>query len=124
MIRSKGWALALALATAGLVGCTPQPPAPATTTEAPRPPKRPAPVKVAALIGMPADAMVKTLGNPVLRKTENGGEVWLYAHANGCSLDVVLFPAKKILTVTHATTETPSRLSEADCLSAIANIIP
>ena len=122
MIRSKGWAICLALA--GLAGCTSQPPAPATTTEAPRPPKRPAPEKVAALIAMPAETLVKTLGNPVLRKTENGGEIWLYAHANGCSLDVVLFPTKKILTVTHATTETPTRLSEADCLSAIANIIP
>lgn len=121
MMRLKGWALALALA--GLAGCaTPPPPAP--VSEPARPAKRPAPEKVAALLDMPADTLVKTLGNPVLRKTENGGEVWLYAHANGCSLDVVLFPAKKVLSVTHATTQTPARLSEGECLSAIANIVP
>ncbi len=127
MTRLKGWATTLALAAltmAGLAGCTAQPPAPAATTEAPRAPRRLAPEKVAALIGMSDETLVKTLGNPVLRKAENGGEVWLYAHANGCSLDVVLFPAKKIPAVTHATTETPARLSEAECLSAIANISP
>ncbi len=121
MTRYKGGAFALALAL--LAGCTPQPPALAPRTETPPPPaKRSAPERVALLLNMPADALITTLGNPVLRKTENGGEVWLYAHANGCSLDVVLFPVKSVLMVAHATTEKPARITEAECLSAIANI--
>ena len=127
MARSKGWATTLALAAfavAGLGGCAVQPPPAAVATEATPQPRRPAPEKVASLIGVPGETLVKTLGNPVLRKAENGGEIWLYAHANGCSLDVVLVPVKKIPTVTHATTETPTRLSETECLSAIANIVP
>ena len=127
MTRSKGWATILALAaltTGGLAGCAPQPPDPPVQTETAPAAKRIGPEKVAVLIGMTAETLVRTLGNPVLRKAENGGEIWLYAHANGCSLDVVLLPAKKIPTVVHATTETPSRLSEAACLSAIASIVP
>jgi len=127
MTRSKGWATMLVLAAltaGGLAGCASQPPDPSVPTEAAPPARRIGPEKVAVLIGMTGETLVKTLGNPVLRKAENGGEIWLYAHANGCSLDVVLLPAKKILSVVHATTETPSRLSEAACLSAIASIVP
>ena len=127
MSRTRGQAAAQAFAVwvlALIAGCAPQPAqeAPATV-EAPQPPKRIAPQKVAQLLNAPADTVTAAFGNPVLRKTESGGEVWLYAHANGCSLDVVLFPMSNQLIVAHATTQTPPRMSEADCLSAIANIV-
>ncbi len=122
MMRDKGWVFALALALPA--GCATPPPADVDrAVEAPRP-QRKGPERVAQLLDMPADSLVAALGNPVLRKSENGGEVWLYAHANGCSLDVVLFPARKVLTVAHATTETPASLSESECLSAIGNLVP
>jgi hypothetical protein len=120
MTRREGGAI-IALALTLLAGCTPQPPAEPTRTETPAQPKRPAPARVAQLLNLQADTVITTLGNPVLRKNDNGGEIWLYAHANGCSLDLVLFPTHKILSVAHATTETPKSLTEADCLSAIAN---
>ena len=90
---------------------------------APKPERTP-PNRVIDLLQADRTALVAALGNPVLMRRENGGEVWLYAHANGCSIDVVLFVNGGLMTVTHATTQTPAGFTEADCLHAIANIVP
>ena len=79
MSRTRGRAAAQAFAVwvlALIAGCAPQPAqeAPATV-EAPQPPKRIAPQKVAQLLNAPADTVTAAFGNPVLRKTESGGEV-------------------------------------------------
>jgi|GEM_PF-3604303 len=102
-----------------LAGCAkPPPPEPLA---APAKPHRAAPQKVAALLNQPGAAIEAALGPPVLRHPESGGEVWLYAHASGCSVDIQLFPTKGELRVAHATTRTPPSMTEAACLQAIAD---
>ena len=105
-----------------LSGCAPttQPVVNASAEAEPARAGRTAPLKIAQLLGLFGRQVIETLGPPVLRKTENGGEVWLYAHANGCSLDIVLFPKAQQLAVLHATTQTPPAMTEAACLEAIS----
>ena len=103
-----------------LAGCAKPPPA--MPVAAPAKPHRTAPQKVAALLNQPASALEASLGTPVLRHPENGGEVWLYAHASGCSVDIQLFTTKGTLTVAHATTRTPPTMTEATCLQSIADL--
>jgi hypothetical protein len=108
-----------------VAGCAnpPPPPAQVATTPAPKP-HRIAPAGVAALINDRPDQVTAALGPPILKRAENGGEVWLYANANGCSLDVVLFPSASGPKVAHATTRTPPTLNEEACLQAIADDAP
>ncbi|MCW3477757.1 hypothetical protein [Limobrevibacterium gyesilva] len=119
------WALALVLPMTLLAACAPKVGAP---EGAPAPvaaePARPRPVPpehVAALIGVGPEAVEAALGAPVLRRAEGTAEVWLYATAEGCRLDVVLFPEKSGLRVAHASTRTPVRMTETSCLRAIAD---
>jgi hypothetical protein len=107
-----------------LAGCAQPPPAPPPVAAAPPKPHHVAPANVAVLINEGPDQVVAELGRPILKRGENGGEVWLYANANGCSLDVVLFPSSSGLKVAHATTRTPPTLSEEACLQAIADAAP
>lgn len=109
---------------AGLAGCV-QPPPPAPAPAAPPPkPQRNAPERAVQLIAKSPDDVIAALGQPVLRHAESGGEVWLYAHANGCSLDIMMYPAGAAARVAHATTRSPVKLSEKDCLRAIADASP
>ncbi len=119
----RGW-LARVAVLAALAGCTP-PPQPAPQVAAPPPkPQRNAPERATQLIAKSADDVLTALGQPVLRHAESGGEVWLYAHANGCSLDIMMFGAGTAQKVAHATTRSPVKLSEKDCLRAIADASP
>jgi hypothetical protein len=121
MTRPAARTLAVLLA---LAGCTPPPaPAPQATIAPPAPLHTPPP-RIVDLIDGPGDAVIAALGPPVLRRKEKGSEIWLYANANGCSIDVVLFGSGPDLRVAHATTRTPAALSEADCLIAIAAAAP
>lgn len=116
-----------ALLCATLAACAvPQAPRPAADTPPP-PPTRPArtpPDKVARLIGLAPEGVTAALGAPVLTRGERGGEAWLYAHANGCSIEVVLYPATGPRKVIHATTQTPKGMEESVCLKAIAEASP
>ena len=121
----NGIACGIVLGLVALAGCTPPPPEPVKVAAETTPARRPnAPQRVAQILNMSSVDLTALFGSPVLRRNENGGEVWLYAHPNGCSLDVVLFPSGKQLSVAHATTKTPVKMSEADCLQAIANNMP
>ena len=108
-----------------LAGCATAPPAPppepvaATPKKGPKPPDR-----VAGLLKGGPEAVEAALGPPVLRRPEGAGEVWLYAHANGCSIDVVLLPIGGTPRVAHAATRTPASMTESDCLLAIADGAP
>ena len=120
-------ALLLLLAMAG---CVP-PPAGALATVAPESgaaaaprPARNTPDRVVQFLGKAPADVTAALGQPVLRRAESGGEVWLYAHANGCSVDIVMFPAGAAAKVAHATTRTPAKLAEKDCLQSIASEAP
>ena len=106
-----------------MAGCAMPPPAPMPEAAVPQAakPVRAAPERAVQLIGKLPDDVTTMLGQPVLRHAEAGGEVWLYAHANGCSLDIMMFPAGTAAKVAHATTRSPVKLSEKDCLRAIAD---
>ena len=121
-------ALLLLLAMAG---CVPPPTTVASTNGAPDPgaaaaprPARNTPDRVVQFLGKAPADVTAALGQPVLRRAESGGEVWLYAHANGCSVDIVMFPAGAAAKVAHATTRTPAKLAEKDCLQSIASEAP
>jgi len=119
-VRSTGGLLILSL----LVACTP-PPAPPPPPQAaanPAKPRREPPLRVSALLKADTVAVEAALGLPVLRRPEGAGEIWLYAHASGCAIDLVLFPdTGGGARVSHATTRTPPNLSEAACLRLIAD---
>jgi hypothetical protein len=111
------------LLLACLTACAPPPPAPpAAPAEAAAPkPRREPPLRVVELLKADAAAVEAALGKPVLRRDESGGEVWLYAHASGCAIDLMLFPDRGTLRVSHATTRTPREMSEAACLRLVAD---
>ena len=115
-------ALLLLLAMAG---CVPPPAgAPESGPAAVPRPARNTPDRVVQFLGKAPADVTAALGQPVLRRAESGGEVWLYAHANGCSVDIVMFPAGAAAKVAHATTRTPAKLAEKDCLQSIASEAP
>jgi hypothetical protein len=90
----------------------------AQTTAAPRPVP---PSHASALVGDGPDAVQAALGPPVLRHNEGPAEVWLYATADGCRLDLVLYHDGGGAHVAHADTRTPSHMSETACLHTIAD---
>ncbi|MCX7382450.1 MAG: hypothetical protein NT133_13765 [Alphaproteobacteria bacterium] len=112
------------LVLAALAGCTPPPASVPEVAVAPLRPARNAPERAVQLLGKLPGDVTAILGQPVLRHPESGGEVWLYAHANGCSLDIMMFPAGPAAKVAHATTRSPVTLGEKDCLRAIADASP
>jgi len=115
--------LAVLAAALTLASCAerPAPPAPVAVVVAQATVPRSVPERVVGLIGLAPPAIEDALGPPVMRRPEAGGEVWLYATPDGCSLDLVLFPDRSGLPrVEHASTRTPVTLSEADCLRAVA----
>jgi hypothetical protein len=112
--------LILPLQACGTMGSK-SPSAPATqaqTTAAPRPVP---PSHASALVGDGPDAVQAALGPPVLRHNEGPAEVWLYATADGCRLDLVLYRDSDGAHVAHADTRTPSHMSETACLHTIAD---
>jgi hypothetical protein len=113
--------LLLPLSACGLPGTT----APAAHSQAASqavPPPRPVPPpRASALVGDAPDAVEAALGPPVLRHNEGPAEVWLYATADGCRLDLVLYADGSGSHVAHADTRTPTHMSEAACLRAIAD---
>jgi hypothetical protein len=50
----------------------------------------PLPSEAAELLGLPAEAVVRRLGEPALRRPEGPVEIWLYT-ARSCALDVILY---------------------------------
>ncbi|MBX6375197.1 MAG: hypothetical protein IRZ13_13310, partial [Acetobacteraceae bacterium] len=57
----------------------------------PAPPRAgPPPSEARELLGLPEEAVVRRLGEPVLRRPEGPAEVWLYT-ARSCALDVILY---------------------------------
>jgi hypothetical protein len=113
-----GWLLILALA-----GCAqPQRPAPPPPVAAePQHPRREPPLRIADLLKADPATVEAALGPPVLKRPEGEGEIWLYAQASGCSVDLVFFSGRDGPRVAHATTRTPKDLSEAACLRLIAD---
>jgi len=119
-VRGTGGLLILALLAACAQPPAPPPPKPEATL--PAKPRREPPLRVAALLKADTAKVEEALGPPVLRRPEGAGEIWLYAHASGCAIDLVLFPdAGGSTRVSHATTRTPPNLSEAACLRLIAD---
>ena len=105
-----------------LTACAPPPAPPPAAQAAPAKPRREPPLRVSALLKADTAAVEAALGPPVLRRPEGAGEIWLYANASGCAIDLVLFPdAGGAARVSHATTRTPPNLSEAACLRLIAD---
>ena len=108
-----------------LAGCATRPPAAANEMVTAHDRMRHVPPdRVSALLNLGSNAIEAALGPPVLRRAEGSGEVWLYAHANGCSIDIVMFPASGGSRAAHAATRTPAAMTEADCLRAIAEAAP
>ncbi|HEY0267161.1 MAG TPA: hypothetical protein VGC16_10445 [Rhizomicrobium sp.] len=72
------------------------------------------------MVGDGPDAVQAALGPPVLRHNEGPAEVWLYATADGCRVDLVLYrdPTPR---VAHADTRLPKHMTETACLHAIAD---
>lgn len=81
----------------------------------------PEPVSAAQLLGAGPDALRRWLGEPALRRPEAGAEVWLYT-ADGCALDLVLYPDGGRLRVAHAEARANGAepRTEAACLRGIA----
>lgn len=79
------------------------------------------PAAAGALIGSHAEEMRRMLGEPALRRPEGDAEIWLY-EAEGCRLDVVLYPEHGALTVAYASARADgaAEVTEAACLAAIA----
>ncbi|MBW8270250.1 hypothetical protein [Caldovatus aquaticus] len=50
----------------------------------------PPPAEAAQLLGLPAESVVRRLGEPSLRRPEGAAEIWLYT-ARSCALDVILY---------------------------------
>jgi hypothetical protein len=75
----------------------------------------------AALIGATPQQVTSRLGEPDLRRSEAGAEVWRYSAAH-CHLDLVLYREAGGLRVGHAAARAAGivRRSEAECLSDIA----
>jgi hypothetical protein len=117
-VRGAGWLLILSLA-----GCAhPPAPAPPQPMQAePQRPRREPPLRIADLLKADPATVEAALGPPVLKRPEGEGEIWLYAQASGCSVDLVFFPGRHGARVAHATTRTPKDLSEAACLRLIAD---
>ena len=81
----------------------------------------PGPATAAQLLGLGPDALRRWLGEPSLRRTEGGAEVWLYAGA-ACALDLVLYPEAGRLRVAHASARASGTAprTEAACLRELA----
>jgi hypothetical protein len=57
----------------------------------------------AGLKGMSADALRSAWGEPTLKRTETGAELWQYGGTGGCTVLVYLYPgAGAAMTVSHA----------------------
>ncbi|WP_192898638.1 hypothetical protein [Crenalkalicoccus roseus] len=89
------------------------------------PPAEGAPRAAAALLGLGPQALRRHLGEPSLRRAEGGAEIWLYT-AEGCALDLVLYPAGGGLRVAHAAARASgvALRTEAECLREIAGTAP
>ena len=74
-----------------------------------------------ALIGATPQQVTARLGEPDLRRSEAGAEVWRYSAAH-CHLDLVLYREAGGLRVGHAAARAAGivRRSEGECLSDIA----
>ncbi|WP_146422760.1 hypothetical protein [Humitalea rosea] len=75
------------------------------------------PRETSGLIGAPPEVLVGWLGEPRLRRREDGAEIWLY-QAPACHLDVVLYPEAGRLRVAYAAARATGtqRQTEAGCL--------
>lgn len=118
-----GRLLGAALLLAPLLACTAQPPAApaAPVAAAPARPRREPPLRVSALLKADPATVEAALGPPVLRRPEGAGEIWLYAHASGCAIDLVFFTDRDGAHVSNATTRSPPSISESACLRLIAD---
>ena len=102
-------ALSLALAgcqTMGLSGDTPSEPAAAASTPAPTAAAPAAPAATAAsngIVGMTGEALQAAWGEPSLKRTETGTEMWQYGGRGNCTLLVYFYAnASSVMTVKHA----------------------
>jgi hypothetical protein len=123
-------ALEEALATqraslAGVGGALPAPTEPAAVLSATRPtPSGPSPNLAGELVGQTPDSLRRLLGEPRLRRQEDGAEIWHY-HASHCHLDLFLYPdgaARPVLRVAFAQARAAgtARRAESTCLRDIA----
>ena len=71
---------------------------------APHPQTAPSfPVATTALVGMTGEALQSAWGEPSLRRTEAGAEMWQYGGQGTCTLLVYFYAtASSVMTVTHA----------------------
>lgn len=102
-------ALSLALAgcqTMGLSGETQSEPAVEAQMPVPAVAAPPASVATAAnngMLGMTADALQAAWGEPSLKRTEMGAEMWQYGGRGNCTLLVYFYAAaSNVMTVKHA----------------------
>jgi len=69
------------------------------------------------LLGAAPETLLSWLGEPGLRRDEDGAEIWLY-QAPACHLDIVLYPERGQLRVAYAAARATGtgRQTEAGCL--------
>ncbi|MBP6011747.1 MAG: hypothetical protein KBA31_05925 [Alphaproteobacteria bacterium] len=62
-----------------------------------------APASSGGLVGMDSDALRSAWGDPSLKRTESGAELWQYGSGRSCTLLVYFYPgAAGAMTVSHA----------------------
>jgi len=85
------------------------------------PPPGSVPESAAALIGADAEALLRLLGPPRLRRSEGTSEIWLYAGPD-CHLDLVLYAEAEGPRVAHAQARADGATprTESECLAGIA----
>ncbi len=119
-------ALAVQRASLAGVGATVPTPAdaPAVLSAARPAPAGPAPNLAGELVGQTPEGLRRILGEPRLRRQEDGAEIWHY-QASQCHLDLFLYPdnaARPVLRVAYAQARAAgaARRAESACLRDIA----
>jgi hypothetical protein len=101
-----------------LSGCAVAPP---TSEGAPAAIARlPVPVQAAALLHAGPREVQGTLGAPDLKRVDGTAEVWLYAAAPDCRVDVVFYPEAGGTRVALAAARVAAPMREEACLKMVA----
>ena len=91
------------------------PPAPSAVHPSLAPPQ-----SAGALVGTTAEHVRAEFGPPALRRDEGDAEIWLYASANGCRVNLVLTGQGGDARVAFAAAHRPAHTTEAACLRALS----
>ena len=84
-------------------------------------PRQPAPDNAAALLHAGPAEVEAMLGAPDLRRKDGSAQVWLYAAAGDCRVDVVFYEDAGAPRVAHAVARVKPPGDEAGCLKRVAS---